>query len=141
MVQTAKARFGTTINCMDGRSVEATIIWMKKKFRLDHIDAITEPGMVALIGRMDEEARAWLKKKLGISILHHGSRTVTVVGHADCAGNPVDAMRHEADIAKSVVAIRELVSEIAHDEKVEVLGLYVFFDSNERAPHAEIRKL
>ena len=49
MLKAAKTRFGTTVNCMDGRSVEATIDWMKKQFRLDHVDAITEPGVVALI--------------------------------------------------------------------------------------------
>ena len=57
--------------------------------------------------------------------MHHGSRVVTVVGHADCAGNPVDEERHKTDIAKSVVVIKEIISKIVEGERVEVLGLYV----------------
>lgn len=122
---TTTVRFGTTVNCMDGRAVEATINWMKRAYHLDHIDAITEPGMVGLIPTMNADDLAWLKKKLEISIKHHGSRTVTIGGHEDCAGNPVPENHHKSHIAKSVEVIKEFVAEIAPNTAIDVVGVYV----------------
>ena len=117
-------KFGTTVNCMDGRSLDATITWMKKQYALDFIDAITEPGMDAYAIKMIPEQRAWLKRKLEISIVHHGSRTVSVVGHDDCAGNPVDRNDHLSCIGKCVEIVKELLLEIDPKLTVAVVGLW-----------------
>ncbi len=115
-------KFGTTINCMDGRSVGATIEWMKETYGLDFIDSITEPGMDAFELNMTEEQRSWLKRKLEISIKNHGSRVVSVVGHDDCAGNPVDSDAHRTCITGDVEATKTLVHEIDPELSVEVVG-------------------
>ncbi|OGZ07813.1 MAG: hypothetical protein A3C13_03975 [Candidatus Lloydbacteria bacterium RIFCSPHIGHO2_02_FULL_50_11] len=122
--------FATTINCMDGRAVEATASWMKDKFHLDHVDAITEPGMDAYIASMDQTASALLKKKLEISIGHHGSRIITVGGHEDCAGNPVDEGRHKEDIARGVQVVKKMIADLKPDAPIQVLGLYIFLEKD-----------
>ena len=37
-------RFCTAINCMDGRTQEPVIAFVKKRFGIDCVDMITEPG-------------------------------------------------------------------------------------------------
>jgi len=117
-------KFGTTINCMDGRSVSATVGWMKKEYGLDFVDDITEPGMDGLIGKMTDDERSYLKRKLAISITNHGSRVVSVVGHDDCAGNPVDPEMHHVCIASDVETTKKIIKEIDPELSVEVIGLW-----------------
>ncbi len=109
---------------MDGRAVEATVAWMKEEYHLDFVDAITEPGLDAYLGKVDAAQRAWLKRKIEISVVNHGSRTVSVVGHDDCAGNPVSIEEHKGDILRGVRLARELVGEIDPALTVEVFGLW-----------------
>lgn len=116
--------FATALNCMDGRSVFSTIEFMKKKYNVDFVDTITEPGMDARILQMTGEERAWLKRKAEISVKHHGSRTVAVVGHADCAGNPVEKERHAEHIHASVEVTKKILEEIDPALSVLVIGLW-----------------
>lgn len=37
-------RFGTTINCIDGRSQELVINYMKQKYNIDWVDMVALPG-------------------------------------------------------------------------------------------------
>ncbi len=120
----ASQKFGTTINCMDGRAVLATILWMKDAYGLDYVDTIGEPGMDAYIQNMNEVERKWLKRKIEISIKNHGSRTISLVGHEDCAGNPVTKAEHLSDIAKGVVEVKKIVGEIDPTLNVETVGLW-----------------
>lgn len=49
-------KFGTAVNCMDGRAIEATINWMEKEYSLDFVDNITEPGMDGLMEKIDRKS-------------------------------------------------------------------------------------
>ena len=118
-------KFGTALNCMDGRAIEATIAWMEDEFALDFVDNITEPGMDGLMEKMSEDERAYLKRKLGISINNHGSRVVAVAGHDDCAGNPVTKDEHATCIAHDIDTVKAIVAELT-PEPVEVIGLWIF---------------
>lgn len=40
----AKDKFGTAINCIDGRVQLPVIKWLKENYYLDFVDMITEPG-------------------------------------------------------------------------------------------------
>jgi len=44
-------RFATAINCMDGRTQEPVITWIKKNYHVDFVDMITEPGPVKYLAR------------------------------------------------------------------------------------------
>jgi hypothetical protein len=37
-------RFGTAINCIDGRTQEVVIDYMKQKYDIDGVDMVTFPG-------------------------------------------------------------------------------------------------
>ena len=118
-------KFGTAVNCMDGRAIEATINWMEKEYALDFVDNITEPGMDGLMEKMTEGDREYLKRKLSISINNHGSRVVAIAGHDDCAGNPVTKDEHATCIVHDIDAVKIIVAEIT-PEPVEVIGLWIF---------------
>ncbi|MBC7345036.1 MAG: hypothetical protein H5U03_06435, partial [Clostridia bacterium] len=83
--------FAATINCMDGRTQLPVINYVKDKYGVDYVDVITEPGPNKLLAeRGDEALLASIRRRLEISVLKHGSRHVVIVGHHDCAGNPVE---------------------------------------------------
>jgi len=75
---TTDKKFACAINCMDGRVQDA-------------VDMVTEPGPNKIICNKDACDTAVIediKKRVEISVHHHGSKVVAVVGHFGCAGNP-----------------------------------------------------
>jgi hypothetical protein len=83
--------FGTAINCMDGRTQEAAMAYLRENHGVDHVDAITEPGPCRILAdNTDEAVIANIKKRVGISVHKHHSRVIAVIAHPECAGNPVD---------------------------------------------------
>jgi hypothetical protein len=98
-------KFGTAINCIDGRTQEAVIDRMKQDYHIDGVDMVTFPGVDGLLSS-DEgqsgEAITLLRNAVAISIEKHGSRVIAVVGHHECAGNPGDREHHYADIKKAM---------------------------------------
>ena len=42
-------RFGTAINCIDGRTQEPVLDFMKQKYNIDGVDMVTFPGVDGLI--------------------------------------------------------------------------------------------
>ncbi|UOQ44536.1 hypothetical protein MUN89_00640 [Halobacillus salinarum] len=115
----SEGKFVTAINCMDGRVQQPVFNWMKERFSAPYVDMITEagPNKVLLEGS-DEEVNA-IKSKVMISYEAHGSEVIAIIGHHDCAGNPVDKEEKVAQIQKAVDKIK------SWDLNVEVLGLYV----------------
>lgn len=86
----AKGSFATAINCMDGRIQQPTIDFMKKKFHVDYVDTITEPGPIkALSEKSDITTLDSIKRRVDISVNGHGSKIIAIAGHFDCAGNPL----------------------------------------------------
>ena len=86
--------FGTAINCMDGRVQQPIIDWMKKTFNLDYVDMITEPGPDKILAEGSPEQKKTVRNKVDISVTKHGSEVIVVMGHNDCAGNPVPKEKH-----------------------------------------------
>ncbi|HBB76837.1 MAG: hypothetical protein A2186_02675 [Candidatus Levybacteria bacterium RIFOXYA1_FULL_41_10] len=126
--------FFTSVGCMDGRVHDPVAIFGKEKFGAQHPDTITEAGLVGLLARLqmpehsdggqakgdNPELLESIKKKLLISIEKHHSKGVIVHGHEDCAGNPVDGVKHKEDILKSAEIVRSLIPEGA-----EVIPVFV----------------
>lgn len=111
--------FATSINCMDGRVQLPVINWMKDTYGVEYIDMITEAGPNKVLlegsaGQLEE-----IKKKVLVSTEKHGSGTITIAGHHDCAGNPADRSQKENEIKRAV----ELIE--TWDLGAEVVGLYV----------------
>ena len=114
-----KKKFGTALNCIDGRTQIPVIKWMKEKFGLDYVDLITEPGIDKVLsqGKWTETER--LREKAIISINAHNSNVVAVVGHFDCAANPVSDFEHFRDIIASTYEVE------SWGLPVKVVGLWV----------------
>lgn len=83
--------FCTAINCMDGRVQLPVIRYLMERFGTDYIDSITEAGPVKILAEQTDRPRLnSIFERVTISIDKHGSKTLAISAHADCAGNPVD---------------------------------------------------
>ena len=86
-----KKTFACAINCMDGRVQDAVKNYMKENYGVDYVDMVTEPGPNKILCDEQECDLAVIddiKKRVAISVHHHGSKFVAVAGHFGCAGNP-----------------------------------------------------
>lgn len=99
-------RFGTALNCIDGRTQIPVIKWLKENFGVDYVDLITEPGMDKVLSQGQWAENEMLREKVIVSITAHNSNVVAVVGHYDCAANPVSDCRHFHDIAASTSRVK-----------------------------------
>lgn len=96
-------RFGTAINCIDGRTQEVVIDHMKQKYNIDGVDMVTFPGSDGIFSSGDHsEAIALIRRAVSISIEKHGSQIIAVVGHYDCAGNPGDREHHYIHLRRAM---------------------------------------
>lgn len=114
-------KFGTAINCIDGRTQEVVINHMKQKYNIDGVDMVTYPGADGIFSAEErsEESIALVRRAVSISIEKHGSRIIAVVGHYDCAGNPGDREHH-------YVHVRQAMREVSSwDFPAQVVGFYV----------------
>jgi hypothetical protein len=114
-----KGKFGTVINCIDGRTQIPVITWLKEKFNLDFIDTVTEPGVDKITAIKDNEKTEEIKSKVLISINAHGSSLIAIAGHHGCAGNPVSKDEHIEQIKKSMDAIK------SWNLSAKIIGIWV----------------
>lgn len=114
-----KKTFGTALNCIDGRTQIPIIKWMKVNFDIDYVDLITEPGMDKVLSQGQWYETERLKEKVKISIKAHNSKVLAVVGHYDCAANPVSDCKHFRDIVASTYLVK------SWGLPVTVVGLWV----------------
>lgn len=99
-------KFGTAINCMDGRVQEPTIKWLKQKYGFDYIDTITEPGPDKMLSQGRPEQVESIKSRVFISVNKHGSDTIFMAAHYDCAGDPVSKEEHLKQLRECLKIIR-----------------------------------
>lgn len=112
-------RFVTAINCMDGRTQEPLINWAKKKFNIDYVDMINEPGPDLVLLTEDENFFNYTLKKIRISIEKHGSSRLIIVSHYDCAGNPISKEKHIELVKKGIEIAKR------HLKDIDVIGVYI----------------
>ena len=116
----SRGTFATAINCMDGRVQLPVIEWLKNNHHVDYVDAITEPGPIKILAEnLDASSVESISKRISISTDKHGSKLIAVIGHYDCAGNPVDK---EAQLLQINGSIRLIQS---WNEAIPVIGLWV----------------
>ncbi|MCS7098124.1 MAG: hypothetical protein NZ922_04010 [Candidatus Methanomethyliaceae archaeon] len=113
-------KFATAINCMDGRVQIPVIDWMKKKYFVEYIDMITEPGPVRILSEGNDISRLnSIRDRLEISIKKHASNIVAIVAHYDCAGNPVEKETQLTQLKSAIDRVK------SWNMNVKVLGLWV----------------
>lgn len=112
--------FATVINCIDGRVQKPVIEFVIRKFGVDYVDLITEPGPDKILSEnKDTSTIESIKKRTLISIEKHKSKIILIVGHHDCAVNECEKETHCKQIRESVQNIKEWNLE------VDVYGLWV----------------
>jgi hypothetical protein len=115
----AEGTFGTMINCMDGRTQIPANEWMRERFGVEYVDTITEPGPNGILAANREPLVSTIKDRVLISVNGHGSRTVALIGHHDCAGNPGPREMQDDHVMKGLEVIR------SWDLPVRILGLWI----------------
>ncbi len=115
----SQSKFVTAINCMDGRVQLPVIEWMKNEFSVPYIDMITAAGPNGVLLSDAAEEIELIKAKVRVSQEAHGSEAIAIIGHHDCAGNPIPKEEKLEQIKKSM--------DIIHGWgfPMDVLGLYV----------------
>ncbi|MFL6308806.1 MAG: carbonic anhydrase [Nitrososphaera sp.] len=112
--------FGTVINCIDGRTQQPVIDYIRQKYAVDIVDMITFPGADGIFSDDSRNMELSLaKQSASISVEKHKSRIIAIVGHYDCAGNPGDKNYHSVQVRKAVeeISLWKLTAK--------VIGLYV----------------
>ena len=115
----ATGKFVTAINCIDGRAHRPVHDWLKASFDAEFVDRITDPGADKALASGSEDVIERVKKEVLISVNAHNSKTVAVVGHHDCAANPVSVAQHKQDIGEAVATVQ------SWDLPVQLIGLWV----------------
>lgn len=100
--------FATAINCMDGRVQLPVIEYLKNRFGVEYVDMITEAGPIKYLAENNEKTTVEsIRKRVELSVSKHGSKVVAIIGHTECAGNPVerdiqiDQIKKSLELAKS----------------------------------------
>ena len=113
-------RFCTVINCMDGRVQLPVINYLLKRFNVDYVDSITEPGPNLILAEQHNTVMVQsILERIKISVENHHSVGVAIVGHHDCAGNPSPQDEQIIHLQK---AIRFLCQQI---KNIDIIGLWV----------------
>ena len=112
--------FCTAINCMDGRTQIPVIEFLKKRFGVEYVDMVTEPGPNGILAEQDNLRLVdSILERLWISVHKHQSAGIAVVGHHDCAGNPTD-QRKQAEHTRAAI---EYLEHRYND--LPIIGLWV----------------
>lgn len=112
--------FALAINCIDGRVQEPVITYLKKELNVKYIDMITEPGVVKFLSDdTDSPQVEAILEKASISTTKHGSSSIAVVAHYDCAANQISDDLQKQQLAKAVAFIKSKF------DSCNVFGLWV----------------
>lgn len=98
-------RFATVVTCIDGRIHGPLGEWIRDRLGVDYLDLITEPGADRMLATADPAALTRLLDAVGVSRTAHGSGTLVLAGHADCAGNPVSEAEHHEQLRSAAARL------------------------------------
>ena len=113
-------RFCTVINCMDGRVQLPAISYLQKRFNAEYVDSITEAGPNLILSEEKKMTSIQsILERVEISIKHHNSVGIAIVGHHDCAGNPAPENDQIIHIQRAIQFLRQQY------ENIEIIGLWI----------------
>ena len=112
--------FCTAINCMDGRTQLPVNEYLRRQLDVDYVDTITEAGPVRILAeQQDSQTAKSILERINISVNKHGSKTIAIVAHHDCAGNPVDKDKQLSQLKTATQWLSRKYPD------VKVIGLWV----------------
>jgi len=93
---------------MDGRTQLPVNEFLRKRFGVDYVDTVTEPGPNLILARQAATSQiGGILARVDISVHHHGSKAVAVVGHHGCAGNPAPKSEQMVHLREAVAFLRD----------------------------------
>ncbi len=95
----------TCLNCMDGRVQLPVLQWIKKNYKIDFVDVITEAGMDGVLS--NQKYIGEIIRSINVSVKINKSTCIFIVGHYDCRGNPVEKHVHHEEIKESVSRLKK----------------------------------
>ena len=107
----------TCLNCMNGRVQLPVLQWIKKHYKIDFVDVITEAGMDGVLS--NQKYIGEILRSINVSVKINKSTRIFIVGHYDCRGNPVEKYVHQNQIKESVSRLKK------YWPSFEVTGLWV----------------
>jgi len=126
-------KFGTVINCTDGRVQYPVLDYLKKNFDIDYFDSANEAGPLRTLTKKSDKCRLiTLKEQIRASLEDHDSKFIALVGHHDCTDNPGDRTFQEDQLEQSLDYLQR-----SFGTGITYLGLYV----NERWEVEEYTRL
>ena len=104
-----------------GARVELPVIrYLVKRFNVEYVDSITEAGPNLILSQRQNNASVQsILERLKISVEHHDSVGIAIVGHCDCAGNPAPQDDQIVHTQKAIRFVRQQY------ESTEIIGLWV----------------
>ena len=115
--------FCTVINCMDGRVQLPVNEYLRRELFVDYVDTITEAGPVRILSEEQQSALAdSILARVDISVKKHKSKTVAIVAHYDCAGNPVEEDVQLEQLESAIEFLNDKYPDI------KIFGLWVDSD-------------
>ena len=114
--------FCCAVNCMDGRVQDVVKDYMRKYCDVDYVDMITEAGPNKVLADNPKSGLAKeiiidIKERIAISKKHHSAKTVAIVGHFGCAGNPASKNEQIQHLKKA----KETVESFGFDIRIILL--------------------
>ena len=110
--------FACAINCMDGRVQDAVKNYMQQNYNVEYVDMVTEPGPNKILAdNSDLPVIENIKKRVEVSVHHHGSKVIAIVGHFGCAGNPTEKEEQIAHLKQA----EQTVKDFGFDAEVVLL--------------------
>ena len=114
-------KFGTVINCTDGRVQYPVLDYLKKTSNIDFFDSANEAGPLRTLTKNSDKCRLiTLKEQIRTSLGEHGSRFIALVGHHDCTDNPGSRAFQEEQMDVSLDYLQR-----AFGTEITYVGLYV----------------
>ena len=105
---------------MDGRVQLPVIQYLQKRFDVDFVDSVTEAGPNLILSEAgDNSSVQSILSRVNVSVEHHDSVGIAVVGHHSCTGNPASRDEQVDHIQNAVRLLRQQY------KNVEVTGLWV----------------
>jgi len=113
-------QYATAVNCMDGRVQMPVFEYIKTMYGVDFVDMITEAGPIRALSENGEiTITESIRSRVEISVLKHNSELIALVGHHDCAGNPVEKNSQVKQIRLAVKAVE------SWKFNAQIIGLWV----------------
>ncbi len=92
---------------MDGRVQLPVINYLMERFGVEYVDSITEPGPVKILAEQTDQALLdSILKRVSVSTEKHGSKSIAICAHPDCAGNPVDDETQKDQLRKATELLK-----------------------------------